>query len=303
VTELVCLGSLVRDFIFRVPSIPATPQKLTASSLRLGFGGMAAVAAVTASRLGIATEYWGRIGDDDTGVEARAALAEQGVKVFANSPVGSRTPAATVIVEDSGERMLAVYPGNLDTSAAWLPLEHLDHAKAVHADYRWLDGSRALYAAARARGLPRMMDADTGNPKAIRELMQLANHVIFSEGGLAEVAGTVVGSDPIGVLKQVAPQIDGVVGVTLGERGSLFIVDGDLYRFSTPVVQVVDSNGAGDVFHGAYAVAIVRGEDPHEAVRYASAAAALKCSREAGWNNLPRQEEVLAFMKEHPCQS
>jgi len=148
-----------------------------------------------------------------------------------------------------------------------------------------------------------MMDADTGNPKAIRELMQLANHVIFSEGGLAEMAGTVVGSDPIGVLKQVAPQIDGVVGVTLGERGSLFIVDGDLYRFSTPVVQVVDSNGAGDVFHGAYAVAIVRGEDPHEAVRYASAAAALKCSREAGWNNLPRQEEVLAFMKEHPCQS
>jgi sulfofructose kinase len=160
-----------------------------------------------------------------------------------------------------------------------------------------------LYEAARARGLPRVMDADTGNPKAIRELMRLANHVIFSEGGLSEVAGTPVGDDAAAALSRVAAHIDGVAGVTLGERGSLFIIDGELCRFSAPVVQVVDSNGAGDVFHGAYAAAIVRGESPPQAVRYASAAAALKCSREAGWNNLPRQEEVLAFMKEHPCQS
>lgn len=302
-SQLVCLGSLVRDYIFRVPGIPATPQKLTARSMRLGFGGMAAVAAVAASRLGIATEYWGRIGDDETGIEARAALAEQGVQVFAHSPPGSRTPAAAVIVEDSGERMLAVYPGNLDTAADWLPLNHLDEARAVHADYRWLDGARALYQAARERGLPRVMDADTGNPQAIRQLMRLANHVIFSEGGLAEVAESPLGDEVIQPLRRVAAEIDGVVGVTLGERGSVFIIDGELCRFGTPIVSVVDSNGAGDVFHGAYAAAIVRGEAPDAAIRYASAAAALKCSREAGWNNLPRQDEVLAFMKEYPCKS
>ncbi len=297
-SRLVCLGILVKDLVFRVPQIPPTPQKLTCTSLRTRFGGMAATAAAAASALGGAVEFWGRVGDDATGQEAERALRQRGVLPRLHASAGAESPVSAVIVDDTGERMLAVYTGQLDANADWLPLDTLRGAGAVHADFRWVEGARALYEAAGALGIPRVMDADAGNPKAVGALMALADHVIFSERGLSQQCG---GLPPEQALRQVASRSDAVVGVTLGEQGSLFCHGGQVQAFAAPRVSAVDTNGAGDVFHGAYALALARGLDWTQAARYAGAAASLKCTRDHDWDLLPRHEEVMAFMEAQPC--
>lgn len=297
-SRLVCLGILVKDIVFRVPSIPATPQKLTCSAMRTQFGGMAATAAAAAAALGGTVEFWGRVGDDQTGQEAAHALREAGIQASLKASAGSRSPVSAVIVDDAGERMLAVYTGELDPAADWLPLDTLRGAGAVHADFRWVEGARALYGAARALAIPRVLDADAGNPEALRELIPLADHIIFSERGLAEYAGNL----PAGqALQQVARAHQAVVGVTLGEKGSLFCHDGHVQAFAAHRITAVDTNGAGDAFHGAYALALARGEGWLQAVSYAGAAASLKCTRDHDWRHLPRHDEVMAFLEVQAC--
>ena len=297
-SRLVCLGIVVKDLVFRVPHIPSTPQKLTSTSLRTQFGGMAATAAAAAAALGGEVELWARIGGDETGQEIERALRRRGVVPRLHVTSGSQSPVSAVIVDDAGERMLAVHTGNLDPSVDWLPLDLLSGVGAVHADYRWVEGSRALFQAARARGIPRVLDADAGNPAALRELVPLANHAIFSERGLADYAAGVPIEE---ALRQVASASGTVAGVTLGERGSVFFHAGQLQAFAAPRITPVNTNGAGDVFHGAYALALTRGLDWAQAVRYATATASLKCTRDHDWDLLPGHADVMAFMEAHPC--
>ena len=293
-SRLVCLGIIVKDMVFRVPRIPPVPQKLTASELRIQFGGMAATAAAAAAALGGEVEFWGRVGDDDTGREAERAFRRRGVEPRMRATAGQASPTSAVIVDESGERMLAVHAGRLDPDPAWLPLERLQGAGAVHADFRWPQGAHALYRAARVLGLPRVLDADAGNADAVRELMALADHVVFSERGLAGLAGDL---PPEQALRQVGGTPGQVLGVTLGERGSLFLQDGRLRSFGAPRIAARDTNGAGDVFHGAYALALARGLPWPQAVDYATAAASLKCMREHDWDLLPAHDEVMTFMR------
>ena len=296
--RLVCLGMVVKDMVFHVHQIPPIPQKLTAQSMRVGFGGMAAVAAAAAAALGGEVEFWGRIGDDDIGRDAIQAFVARGVDPWVKVIAGSQSPVSAVIVDDAGERMLAVYPGQMDLDAEWLPLDRLTGVKAVHADFRWVEGARALYLAAQKIGCPRVLDADAGNVQALEALIPLADHIIFSERGLAGLAN---GKRAEQALLDVAAERDVVVGVTLGERGSLFAHQGGLHSFEAPQVAALDTNGAGDVFHGAYALAIAREVPWPEAVRYATAAASLQCTKTQGWAQLPSDADVMAFMKGQPC--
>lgn len=297
-SRLVCLGLVVKDMVFHVRHIPPIPQKLTAQSMRVGFGGMAATAAAAAAALGGEVEFWGRIGDDDVGRDAIQAFVTRGVDPWVKAIAGSQSPVSAVIVDDAGERMLAIYPGQMDLDADWLPLERLIGVKAVHADFRWVEGARALYHAAQKIGCPRVLDADAGNVQALEALIPLANHIIFSESGLA---GFAKGKPIEQALLDMAADRDVVVGVTQGERGSLFAHHGGLHSFVAPQVVAFNTNGAGDVFHGSYALAIARELPWPEAVRYATAAASLKCTKAHGWSQLPTDSEVMAFMKAQPC--
>ena len=299
-SRLVCLGMVVKDMVFHVPQIPPVPQKLTAHSVRTGFGGMAATAAAAAAALGGEVEFWGRVGDDDAGQEALRAFVARGVDPQVRVLPATQSPMAAVMVDDSGERMLAAYMGQLDPAADWLPLERLDRVQAVHADFRWVEGARALYQAARPRGLPRVLDADAGNVQSLQTLVPLADHIIFSERGLAAYAPGMAVEE---ALRAVAPGTDAVVGVTLGERGSLFVHRDSLHAFASPRITPMDTNGAGDVFHAAYALALARSMPWKDAVHYASATAALKCTRSHGWGPLPTHEEVMHFMKGAACKA
>ena len=99
---IICLGMVVRDLVFAVPSLPPIPQKLTASALCKRSGGMAATAAIAAAALGGTVAYWGRLGDDETGRELRQELEAHGVDVEARIVPGTQTPVAAVWKPVSG---------------------------------------------------------------------------------------------------------------------------------------------------------------------------------------------------------
>ena len=291
---IVCLGIAVWDMAFKVPALPPHAGKLTASALQQGGGGMAATASVAAAALGGEVEYWGRLGDDAQGQQLRDRLQSLGVRVqTAAGGAGTQTPISAVLVADNGERTLALYPGRLDDAADWLPLARLANVQAVHADFRWPQGARALFTAAQALGLPRVLDADVGDVATVRSLLPWASHAIFSEAGLAQMAGRELGSNDIdAALHRAAALTPGVVAVTLGERGSRFLVDGTLHTVDAFSVAACDTNGAGDVFHGAYALALAEGSGAIEAARFASAAAALKCRNGSGWSAMADRAAV-----------
>jgi sulfofructose kinase len=292
---IVCLGIAVRDLVFRVPALPAQPQKLTAHQLHRVGGGMSASASVAAARLGAQVEFWGRLGDDLEGQALRLELQHYGVQVPAPAVPGTQTPTAAVLVADNGERLLAVYRGQLDDSADWLPLDRLDRVQAVLADFRWPTGARTLFEAAAARGLPRVLDIDLGDPEASLGLLPAVDHAVFSEAGLAQAAGH---GELDRALREMHQRGPAVVGVTLGEQGSRFLLDGLITHVPAVAVTARDTNGAGDVFHGAYTLALAEGQTVLDAARFASAAAALKCRNGTGWAASPDRASVRQLMKD-----
>ena len=295
--RVVCLGIAVLDRVYEVEAIPREPVKVAATDCRETGGGMAATAAVAVAALGGTAEFWGRLGADGVGDAILDAMARHGVEVSrVDRAPGGRSPTATVLVEPGGERLLAVFTGRgLREDASWLPLDGLAGVGAVLGDGRWTAGSLVLFEAARARGIPSVLDADVVPREALAPLVGAASVAIFSERGLAAYAGV---TDPSRGLGRVGEETDGLVGVTLGARGFLWREGSRERHLPAFRVAARDTTGAGDVFHGAYALALAEGRGPEDAGRFASAAAALKCARGRGWDGMPARADVNGMLTE-----
>jgi sulfofructose kinase len=280
------------DHVFRLPSIPREPTKVRASEYVRISGGMAANAAVAASHLGGRVEFWGPVGDDANGDDILAELAAEGVGVCDVIRVPQRSAVSAIMVDETGERLVCGYsdPKVYDAEAV-LPLDKLAGFDAVHADCRWWKAARQVLPAARKLGVPTVFDGDIAPGDVLSEVAPLAQYPIFSEKGLV-LATPGVGHDER--LSHMAARSGGFAGVTLGGRGFLWH-DGDgLHTIGVPAVNVVDTLGAGDVFHGAYAYAVGLKMDTADAARFASATAALKCTRFGGRSGTPTHAEVDA---------
>jgi len=295
--KLVCCGSAVLDHVFDVIAIPDHPTKVPASRYRQSGGGMAATGAVAAAALGGRAEFWGMLGTDATGTMVAQLLADAGVDISGTVRSDqATTPVSTVMVDSAGERLLAFYPGSRPAGAEkMLPLDRLAGARAVLADVRWVDGALAVLDAAGALGIPRILDVDVSPDPRLPELIARADHAIFSRGGLESVSGK--GDPEIGLLR-VRQITGGVVGVTLGADGFLWLDGSEMRQESAFQVAVRDTNGAGDTFHGAYALAIAEGRSIAAAARFANAAAALKCVNGGGWAGMPDRAEVESLIAE-----
>ena len=258
---------------------------------------MAANASVAVARLGGLASFWGRGGDDAAGHGMREALSRENVnvknfKLFA----GGRSSVSGVVVDVSGERQIVNFRGIFPTEASWLPLEEIAGASAVLADPRWPEGAAALFGEARSHGVPTILDADMADPEVFERLLPLTDHAVFSEPALAAFLGSA--SD--GALENIMRFHCRVVAVTRGEAGVSWYAGGNLNKRAAYAIDVVDTTGAGDVFHGAYAFAIGGGLGVEDAMSFASAAAALKCMRASGRAGIPTFDDCLAFMRTHP---
>lgn len=294
--RVVCAGIVVLDRVYEFETLPLRPGKHIARGYRENGGGMAATSAVAVAALGGQAAWFGRVGDDATGATLLGMLQRRGVDASGALVVpGGKTPSAGIMLDAEGERVLAVYPGANLPEDAPIPDAALDGAGAVLADLRWVGGAERLFALAAARGLPRVLDAELGPPWILQRLAPLADHVVFSERGLVDFCGL---EDPAAGLAAAAARLGGTLAVTLGARGSLWWREGRAVPLPAPRVQARDTTGCGDVFHGAYALALAEGAAVEQAARFATAAAALKAALGNGWEGMPHRAAVEALLRE-----
>jgi len=292
--KVLCLGVATLDHVFLVKSLSAQPTKLRAFDYARVGGGMAATAAVAVARLGGNAEFWGMLAEDDRGREIVADLEAEGVTCSFIARGAKVSPASAILVDQVGERMVCGYS---DRAAfehdVELPLERVAQCDAVLCDPRWRPAALKLFSAARERGIPSVLDADISSRETLQELASAASHPVFSESGLEILAE---GHSIEQRLEAVARLVSGTVGVTLGPRGSLWWIDGKIERVAAPDIKAIDTLGAGDVFHGSFALALAEGRPVLEAARFATAAAALKCLRFGGRLGAPRRADLEAYL-------
>ncbi len=297
--RIICVGHAAIDRIYRIDHFPDRPTKIRALEHLEAGGGMAANAAAAVARLGGVVELWSRVGDDDNGVKIRRSLAGAGIDTrYVQSFEDNRSSTSVILVDGSGERMIVGSRDvNMPSSTEWLPLERIGEAGAILADLRWLEATRVAFEEARRAGVPTVLDADLGGREALTDILGLTDYAIFSEQALEEIAAEEAVEDRLRRIAAMGPRH---VGVTLGAAGYAWLDNDKLERFPAFKVDVVDTTGAGDAFHGAFALGIAEGRPLREIVRRASATAALKCSRLGGRAGLPTVDELAAFLLAHP---
>jgi sulfofructose kinase len=296
--RVVCLGHTALDRTFYVDQWPTGSAKIAARDYREGGGGMAANAAVAVARLGGAAEFWGPAGDDPAADVMADELAREGVGLagFLRIP-GRRSSVSMVLVDARGERLVVGFRSDaLHAPPDALPWERLGTARVLLADVRWPRGAAEALRRARASGVATVLDADSAAAEVMDTLVRDAEHVLFSAPGLETYRP---GRNVAGALRCALQAGARVAGVTQGEHGFSWLESGAPERLrSQPALAVaaVDTTGAGDVFHGAYALALAEGWPVERAARFALVAASLKCRGFGPRASIPDRALVLRHL-------
>jgi sulfofructose kinase len=288
--RVIAVGIAVMDKIFGVADIPSAATKVLAGSYTEIGGGPAATASVAIARLGGVAELWARVGEDAVGRRIVEELRDWGVTTWIRAVPGATSSVSSVLVDSTGERLIVSYTDpQLDPDPSWLPLDRLAGADVVLADMRWPRASEVVLRRAREAGIPTVLDTDLAPDDVMQMLLPLSDFAIFSRPALARVTGL---DDTVDALRRAKCLTSGLVGVTVGEDGFWWL-EGDAERHEPGfAVQALDTLGAGDVFHGAFALEIAEGRDIRDAARFANAASALKCTRLGGRSGIPTRLEV-----------
>jgi sugar/nucleoside kinase (ribokinase family) len=293
--DVVGVGINVVDYLFRIPHFPEPDTKMDALTAAIQGGGLTATAMVTCARLGLATRYVGKFGDNEIGALARRELEGEGIDLTAAVTArGIPNRFCVVLVEEgSGARTIV----RQRDPQIWLRPDELDRAAVTSGRLLHLDGyegNAALQAArwARETGIPVLMDAEEPTERR-EELFRLTDVLIVGRRYGRLLTGT---DDPRGILAGLAEMGPRVVGLTLGEAGSMLLHRGQLVEAPGFPVAVVDTTGAGDAFHGAFAYGLLQGWEARHILAFANAVSALKCTRLGGRTGIPSADEVRAFL-------
>ena len=295
---ILCAGIIVLDEVFRVERFPEPDTKAAAHSFFVVNGGCAANAAVAVARLGgraaLAGPLGGPAGEDSNGDHVLAALAREGVDCTGcPRRTGVSTALSAIFIDAHGDRVIVTYRDErLEAMVPDDPAGLVASVDAVLADNRFPDFVRPICLAARDRGLPVVLDADRPTQMS-DDLFRIATHVVFSSECLRATTGL---DDLAAALARIADLTSSFLAVTQGAQDVLWREGATLRRSPVFAVNAVDTLGAGDIFHGAFALALAEGKTEIAAMRFAAAAAGLKCARLGGSAGAPHRAEVDALL-------
>ncbi len=290
--KIVCVGLACLDYLFKVESLPRGGGKTFASQFVSAPGGPAAAASLAVAALGHEAIFLGRLGNDAIGDEIIRSLEKRGVNAGRIHRVpGQNSQVSSVVVDERGERQIVNFSSaQLDPDPHWLPADVIAAADFLLTDVRWPEGAQRALEIARNHQVPSLIDADIA-PVDIGHLVKLASHAVFSERGLEMVTGL---TDPKSALKKAAQTSHACVAVTVGENGCFWLENGTIDHCPAEPIDAIDTCSAGDVFHGAFAVAMVENMGLADAMRFAGIAAALKCRTFGGSLGVPHRSAVDA---------
>jgi ribokinase len=285
-------GSANLDFVVRADHIPAPGETVLGRDFMTSPGGKGANQAVACARAGgVPTDMLLALGQDAFALPLQASLQGAGVRLLTVHEAGHATGTAFICVSDAGENAITVAPG----ANACLRPEHLP----VLAPYTHLllqletplDTVTAYARAARAAGVAVVLNAAPARVLPA-ELLGLLDILVVNEGELATV------SEHAGSIAACMDRLQvPTVVVTLGAQGCCARHQGKLHLQAAFAVQSVDSTGAGDTFCGALCAALCQGQPMDQALRHASAAAALACTRLGAQASVPQADEVATLLR------
>lgn len=299
VKPVIVVGHAALDRVYRVDAIPEKPTKVRAFEHIESGGGTASNAAAAIGRLGGRVELWSRAGDDANGDTIVRLLAAEGVDVtHVLRPPGTRSATAAVIVDRHGERLIVSERDQaMPMDPGWLPLARVARAGAVLSDLSWLEATLAVFAAAQRLGVPRVLDADVNGVRLLEAVLPATGYAICSSSAMhAWMPGA---SDDERLTRLISLGVRHA-GITLGADGYVWRTTGGATGRQPALggVSVVDTTGAGDAFHGAFAFSLAQGLPDAECARVGAAAAALKCRALGARQGLPSLTEVDTLLRE-----
>ena len=298
--RILCIGIPVRDLIFRIDELPERGAKVNASHFEQIGGGNALNAAIGIVRLGGRASLCGPIGDagETSSRYIFDKLADEGIDTrhLVHMP-GLVTPISTIMIDPSGERTIVVFRDPQLWKVSLPDADTLlDDCSAILAESRCAEFCIDICAEARKRGIPVVVSVDRAMSLREEGLLTESSHLVFSSEALRSTAGV---ADDGEALKKMAGLTPSFLAGTQGPQGTLWLDENQtLQRTPAFPVHPVDTLGAGDVFHGAFALAITESQELRQALRFASAAAALKCTRFGGAYAAPQRVEVERLLSQ-----
>ena len=293
---ITCVGPIFLDRVIKIDRFPDKPIKLVASGLEKRLGGPAPVASFAIKSLGGEAEFIGRFGDDDAADYLKSELLNSGISIQKSIDVVDAQTSQSHIFEDrKGERMLAAYNEEKLTNEKILPSFDFSSNQSYLVDTNWIEAAHFVAIQSKKRKINCVVDLDNfNNSKLVDEVVNSASHPVFSQIGLNQYTDNMPIIDG---LKSLYQKNQKFYAVTLGPKGVYWIEDGNVFHCCSPKINVKETNGAGDVFHGAFAK-FIETKTVREAIELATATASLKCTREGGISNLPSYKEVIEFSKQ-----
>ncbi|MBT0653896.1 PfkB family carbohydrate kinase [Geomobilimonas luticola] len=290
------IGQCSWDFLATVDTYPPADSKQEVLHWEEQGGGPVATALVALSRLGVRSTFHGVVGDDELGVRIRRSLDKEGIDCRGLVTRSGAVSQRAFIVVEQGSASRTIFwqrPTGEPLSQGELSSHYLDGSSFLLLDGLMVEVSLAAAGDARQRGIPVMLDAGRLRP-GMADLARSCDYVVAGEQFAFDLGWD--GGD--GTFAGFARSIGApVVTVTRGTEGSLtWWKEGVLRQPAFPVA-AVDTTGAGDVFHGGYLFGLLQGWELSTVLPFASAMAALKCTRSGGRGGIPDLQRVADFLQ------
>jgi ribokinase len=301
--RVLVVGSANVDFTIAAARLPGPGETVTDGTLLINHGGKGANQAVAAHRLGAEVRFIGCLGDDEAGRAIQAALAREGIGVAGVVLTGeAATGTALIVVDGEGRNQIAVAPG----ANRHLAVSQIDGRRE---DFAWAQVvltqleippatvSRVLEEGRRQGAVTILNPAPI--PERPLDAWRLVDHLTPNAGEAERLTGIVVRDHDGGARAGAALRARGVgsVIVTLGAAGAVVCAANERFGVAAWSVSAIDTTAAGDAFNGALAVALAEGRDLAAAARFASATAALACTRRGAQPSLPLRHEVERLLE------
>jgi len=297
--KIIVVGSMNMDMVVKTSHIPQPGETVLGGSFLMNPGGKGANQAVAVARLGGDVTFIGKIGDDIFGKQSSQLFDEEGVDTN-GILADDHTPSgiALITVDETGENSIVVAPGanaHLEPADVETVLNNYPDSKILLVQLE-IPMQTVEHAAriARQRGMLVVLNPAPAN-SLVPGMFGLIDVITPNENEAEMLSGMQI-SD-VASARQAAERIhqQGVkhVIITLGKDGAVLLEDGAFHHIPAPEVETVDTTAAGDVFNGAFVVAVSEGKALKDAVSFACHAASIAVTRMGAQSSIPFRNEIL----------
>lgn len=291
--DVVGLGFCAADFLLVMPRYPNSGERVQAREMSRQGGGEVATALVSLARLGSRASFIGKIGSDDLGKFIVSEFQKEGVdtKGMVVEEGKNSIFALCAVEEKTGQRTIFFYHDASLLKPEELNKELITSSRVLHLDQYETEAGLVAIEWAKESGVLTTLDVDDLNERT-EDLVKKVDFVIGSEKFSRYFAG-----EPGKACGQILKFGPKAVAITLGEKGCLVKTADE--EFITPAfkIKVVDTTGAGDVFHGAFIYGLLQNWPLKKTASFANASAALKCTKLGGRSGIPTRKEVENFLQ------